>query len=180
MTPMIDEPATAQLSTAIGQWDQGAICLAALAAGFARTFPSLHVTGIDVMPRVLDIARAHLGATPVASRVEFRQQNVECLTDEACYDLAWIPAPFVPEPAFSTGVARIVTALRPGGLLIVGHGTYGGTDLANAITRFKTAIYGGTSLDGPTARKMLGEHGLTSVQTAATPPGAPALTAGRR
>ena len=154
--------------------------IGALAAGFAQTFPQLHVTGIDVMPRVLEIARNQLHGTPVASRVEFRGQSVEQLTDEARYDLAWLPAPFVPEPAFSTGVDRIVTALRPGGLLMVGHGKFDGTDLANAISRFKTAIYGGTPLDAPSARALLSEHGLTSVQTVATPPGAPAVTAGRK
>ena len=154
--------------------------IGALAAGFARTFPSLHVTGIDVLPRVVDIARARLHATPVASRVEVRQQNVEDLTDQACYDLAWIPAPFVPQPAFGAGIARIVTALRPGGVLVVGHGTAGGTDLASAITRFRTVIYGGTPLDGASARRLLEDNGLTSVQTVATPPGAPALTAGRK
>jgi SAM-dependent methyltransferase len=151
----------------------------ALAAGFARMFPDLHVTGLDVMPRVLDIARTELAATPVASRVEFRRQSVEDLTDEVCYDLAWIPAPFVPEPALRTGIARMVAALRPGGVLMVGHGNAGGADLADAITRFKTAVYGGTPLDGASARRLLGEHGLTSVQTVATPPGAPSLTAGQ-
>jgi hypothetical protein len=48
----------------------------------------------------------------VATRLEFRQLSVEDLTDEARYDLAWIPAPLVPEPAFSTGTARIASALR--------------------------------------------------------------------
>ncbi len=154
--------------------------IGALAAGFAQTFPQLQVTGIDVMPRALEIARAHLRASPVASRVELRQQDVADLTDETCYDLAWIPAPFVPEPAFGTGVGRIVAALRPGGLLMIGHGRSGGTDLDIAITRFKTVMYGGTALDGPSAVNLLNEHQLTCVQTAATPPGAPAITAGRK
>ena len=154
--------------------------IGALATGFAQSFPQLHVTGIDIMARVLEIARTHVRATPVASRVEFRRQGVEDLTDEACYDLAWIPAPFVPESVFSAGIGRIVTALRPGGVLMVGHGLSGGSDLAAAITHFKTAIYGGTALDGPSAREVLTEHGLTSVQTVAVPPGAPAITAGRK
>jgi SAM-dependent methyltransferase len=152
----------------------------ALAVGFAEAFPQLHVTGIDLMPRVLEIARAHVAASPVASRVQLRQQDVAELTEQACYDLAWIPAPFVPEPAFTNGVARTVTALRPGGLLMIGHGTYQGSDLDNAIARFKTVAYGGTAMDGPSAVKLLTGHGLTSVQTVATPPGAPGVTVGRR
>src|SRR5829696_1429496 len=34
--------------------------IGALAVGFAEMFPQLHVTGIDVMDRVLDLARAHV------------------------------------------------------------------------------------------------------------------------
>jgi protein-L-isoaspartate O-methyltransferase len=154
--------------------------IGALAIGYAQTFPQLHVTGIDVMPRVLELARAHLETSPVASRVELRHQDVAALTDEAGYDLAWIPAPFVPEAALSAGIARVVDALRPGGLLVVGHGTLDGTDLQNAITRFKTVAYGGTSLDGPSARNLLSQHDLTAVQTVLTPPGAPRMTVGRR
>jgi len=154
--------------------------IGALAIGCAQTFPQLHVTGIDVMPRVVELARAQVAASPVSSRVELRQQDVTELTDEACYDLAWIPAPFVPEPAFSTGIARMVTALRRGGLLMIGHGTFDGTDLQIAVTRFKTVVYGGTALDSPSAARLLKEHGLTSVQTVPTPPGAPGITVGRR
>jgi SAM-dependent methyltransferase len=154
--------------------------IGALAVGFAQTFPQLHVTGIDVSARVVELARAHVGASPVASRVELRQQDVAELTDEASYDLAWMPAPFVPEPAFGTGVARIVRALRPGGLLMIGHGRYDGSELETAMTRFQTLAYGGTVLDGRSAVRLLTGHGLTSVQTVSTPPGAPSVTVGQR
>jgi len=152
----------------------------ALAIGFAQAFPQLHVTGIDVLPRAVAIARDQAATSPAASRVTIRQQDVAELTDEACYDLAWIPAPFVPEPAFSAGVARIATALAPGGILMIGHGTSTGSDLQIAITQFKTALYGGTLLDGASAVKLLQRNGLTSAQTMTTPPGAPAITVGQR
>jgi SAM-dependent methyltransferase len=154
--------------------------IGALAVGYALTFPRLHVTGIDVMPRVLELARSYVGASPVAPRVALRQQDVTELTDHASYDISWIPAPFLPAAALTAGVARTVVALKPGGLLILGHGTLDGTDLQNAITRFKTTAYGGTTLDGPSARDLLSEHNLTAVQTVPTPPGAPSLTVGRR
>jgi hypothetical protein len=65
-------------------------------------------------------------------------------------------------------------------VLVVGHGAPGGGELAEAVTRFKTVVYGGTPLDGPAARRLLSQHGLTCEQTAATPPGPPALTAGQK
>jgi predicted O-methyltransferase YrrM len=151
-----------------------------LAVGFAETFPELHVTGIDVMPRVLEVGRGHVAGSPAAARVELRHLDVVELTDRDCYDLAWIPAPFVPEPAFSTGVRRIVAALRPGGMLMIGHGRLEGAGLEVAVTRFKTVMYGGTPLDAASAVDLLTEQGLTSVQTVPTPPGAPMITVGRR
>jgi len=152
----------------------------ALALGFAKAFPALQVTGIDVMPRVLELARQNIAGDPAGTRVELRHQDIADLVDENCFDLAWLPAPFVSEPALLSGVPRIVSALRPGGLLMVGHGDSAGTDLQKAITRFKTAFYGGMALDGPSAVRLLEEHGLTSVRTLATPPGAPCITVGTR
>jgi protein-L-isoaspartate O-methyltransferase len=154
--------------------------IGALGLGFAKAFPELHVTGIDVMPRVLELARESVAGDPAGTRVELRLQDVAELVDESCYDLAWLPAPFVPEAALLAGVPRLVRALRPGGLLMVGHGDFAGTDLQNAITRFKTAFYGGTALDGASAVRLLEDHGLTSVRTLATPPGTPRITVGTR
>lgn len=154
--------------------------IGALAVGFAQAFPQLHVTGIDVLPRVLELARAHVGASPVSSRVELRRQDVAELADEERYDLAWLPAPFVPEPAVRAGIARITRALRPGGAIMIGHGTFDGTDLDKALARFRTVAYGGTPLDGASAAGLLHEQALTSVLTVPMPPGAPAITVGRR
>lgn len=154
--------------------------IGALALGFAQTFPQLHVTGIDVMARVLDLARTHLATSPAGTRVQLRHQSVTDLNDQATYDLAWLPAPFIPPPALELGMANVVAALKPGGLLMVGHGRFDGTDLQNAITRFKVTAYGGTALDARTATAMLTNHGLTAVHTAPTPPGAPAITIGTK
>jgi predicted O-methyltransferase YrrM len=152
----------------------------ALALGFAEVFPQLHVTGIDVMGRVVELARANVSASPVAGRIRLRQQDVAELTDQSCYDLAWMPAPFVPEPAFSTGITRIVDALRPGGVLMIGHGKFDGTELDSAISRFKTITYGGSAVDASSAMHLLDRHGLVSVQSVPTPPGAPAITIGQK
>lgn len=154
--------------------------IGALGLGFAEAFPGLHVTGIDVMPRVLELARESIDGSPAGSRVELREQDVADLVDESRFDLAWLPAPFVPEPALVAGIPRLVRALRPGGLLMVGHGDFAGSDLQNAITRFKTAFYGGTALDAASAVRLLEDNGLTSVRTLGTPPGAPRLTVGTR
>jgi predicted O-methyltransferase YrrM len=152
----------------------------ALAAGFAEAFPQLHVLGIDVLDRALDLARQALAASGVAARVTVRRQDVAEFADDAGFDLAFLPAPFIPQPAVHAGLPRVAAVLRPGGWLMVGHGKFGGTPVQDALTRLKTIAYGGTPLDEAAACHLLRDAGLTSVRPVPTPPGVPAITIGQK
>jgi predicted O-methyltransferase YrrM len=154
--------------------------VAALAVGFAQAFPQLHVLGIDTLDRALDLARQAIAASDVAARVTVRKQDVADVADDTGFDLAFLPAPFIPQPAVRAGLPRVAAALRPGGWLMVGHGKFGGTPVQDALTRLKTLAYGGTPLDDAAACQLLRDAGLTSVRTAPTPPGAPAITIGQK
>ena len=134
----------------------------ALAVAFARVFPQVHVLGIDVLDRVLGLARQAIAVSEVGGRVTVRKQDVANFADDAGFDLAWLPAPFVAGPALQAGLPRVVAALRPGGWLIVGHGRFGGTPIDDAA-----------------ACELLRRTGLTSVRTVPTPAGAPAITIGQ-
>jgi SAM-dependent methyltransferase len=152
----------------------------ALAVAYAEVFPALTVVGIDVLPRVLALARATVAASAVADRVVLREQDVGALDEPDAYTLAWLPAPFVPEAPLRAGLRRLRTALVPGGWLVMGHGKFGGDPVGDAVDRFKTVAYGGTALDDGQAAALLGGAGFDDVRNLPTPPGAPALTAGRR
>jgi predicted O-methyltransferase YrrM len=154
--------------------------VAALAVGFAQAFPQLHVLGIDILDRALDLAREEIAASDVAARVTVRRQDVAGFADVAGFDLAFLPAPFIPQPAVRAGLPRVAAALRPAGWLMVGHGKFGGTPVEDALTRLKTIAYGGTPLDDAAACQLLRDAGLTSVRAAPTPPGAPAITIGQK
>jgi hypothetical protein len=154
--------------------------VAALAASYAELFPELTVVGIDVLPRVLAMAEQLLRESDVADRVVLREQSVSELTDEAVFALAWLPAPFVPEPALRAGTPRVARALVLGGWLVMGHGKLDDNPVDNALTRFKTVSYGGTALDDAQSQALLVDAGLVDVMTVPTPPGAPAITVGRR
>ena len=108
-----------------------------------------------------------------------RKHDVAEFADDAGFDLAWLPAPFIAEPALHAGLPRVVAALRPGGWLIVGHGKFGGTSAEDALTRLKTLVYGGTLINDAAACQLLHKAGLTSVRTVPTPAGAPAITIGQ-
>jgi len=151
----------------------------AAAVAFAQAFPQLQVLGIDILDRALDLARQTIAASGVGARVTVRRQDVSDFTDDTGFDVAWLPAPFIPQPALSDGLLRVVAALRPGGWLILGHGKFGGTPIEDALSRLKTVSYGGTPLDEAAACHLLQEAGLTSVRTVPTPTGVPAVTIGQ-
>ncbi|HLY32900.1 MAG TPA: class I SAM-dependent methyltransferase [Jatrophihabitantaceae bacterium] len=153
---------------------------AALAIAYAQAFPQLEVVGVDVWPGVLALAGASVAASDVRDRVVLRHEDVGELTETDAYDLVWLPAPFVPEPALHAAVPRLVAALRPGGWIMVGHGRFAGDAVENAVNVFKTVAFGGTPLDAAAAQQLLTTAGLVDVQGLPTPPGAPALTVGRR
>jgi hypothetical protein len=154
--------------------------VAAMAVAYAQLWPELTVVGLDVLPRALTLAAATVAASDVADRVVVRKQDVATLDEPPTYSLAWLPAPFVPESAVRAGIEAISRALVPGAWVMVGHGKFTGDPLDDAITRFKTIAYGGTPLDDEEAGKLLLGAGLTDVRTVPTPPGAPAITVGRR
>jgi SAM-dependent methyltransferase len=151
----------------------------ALAAAYAETFPKLTVVGIDVMPRVLALAESVIAASPAHDRLVLRNQDIATLEDDDGFDLAWVPAPFIPPEPLRAGLARIARALRPGGWVMLGHGKFGADEFEDAVNAFKTIAYGGTVLNNSAAQELLTAVGLIEVQTLPTPPGAPALTFGR-
>lgn len=86
---------------------------ATLAVAYAEAFPGVRVVGLDVLPRIIALAEATVAASSVADRVEIRRQSVAELDETDRYAYAWLPAPFVPQPALRAGVRRVAAALVP-------------------------------------------------------------------
>ncbi len=154
--------------------------VAAMAVGYCRTFPKLRVVGLDVFPHALELARRQVDEAGLADRIELRNQDVASVEDDEAYEVAWLPAPFIPRPALDAGLPRLAKALVPGGWLIMAHGQFHEDLLKNAISRFQATVYGGATLNDEEAQALLRGVGLEQVFTIPTPEGAPALTVGRR
>lgn len=118
--------------------------VAAMAIEMARLWPQLRVVGIDRSRSALAIARERVRAAECEARIELREQSVEALSDEACFDLAWIPSAFVSAQALAFAVERVRRALRPGGFVLVPMLRAGGEDLASALAGLRVAMFGGT------------------------------------
>jgi SAM-dependent methyltransferase len=154
--------------------------VAAMAVGYCRAFPNLRVVGLDVLPRALELARRLVDESELADRIELRLQDVASLEDDRAYALAWLPSPFIPQPALDAGLLRIARALVPGGWLVMAHGKFHDDQLKNAVSRFQIGAFGGATVNDEGAKALLTGAGFEQILTIPTPDGAPALTVGRR
>jgi hypothetical protein len=154
--------------------------VAEIAAAFCDALPNARVVGLDVLPRAVALAHQTIAERGLHDRVEIRLLPVEDLADLSQFDLAWMPAPFLPEAIFSAGLRRVFAALRSGGWLVVGAGRFDGDALSVAVTYWKTLRSGGTPLTSDQAQEILTNAGYVEVAELPAPPGAPALYAARK
>ncbi|MET7511876.1 class I SAM-dependent methyltransferase [Streptomyces sp. NPDC005480] len=153
--------------------------VAALALAMADAFPDVEVVGIDVLRRVLGLARTELAdAEPgTAARVSLRHEDVVALADRATYDLVWLPAPFLAEATLDAAVPRLTAALKPGGWLVVGTTPPAPDPLCQAVAGWNAVRGGGNSLDTDRMVEVLTGAGLRETRRFPTVPGGPVLVA---
>ena len=143
--------------------------VARLAIAMARKWPALRVVGLDVWGPALALARKNVTDAGLGNRVEVREQPGEELSDARVFDLAWIPAPFVPPNALGRLVEQVHRALKPGGWLLFAAAKPG-NDLRAAALGFRVALYGGAPSTQQEIEKLLAEKGFTEVRTLPGPP----------
>jgi protein-L-isoaspartate O-methyltransferase len=149
-----------------------------IAVALAEAAPSLRVVGIDVLDDVLAAARGRVVERGVAGRVVLRHQDVATLADVEAFDLAYLPAYFVPEDAVVAALPRIRTALRPGGWIFVPVRDSAGSELAEAVMRWQhpgCAVWSAQE----TERRLLGS-GFGDVHSIVISPLAPTVVVGAR
>ncbi len=83
--------------------------IGAMTATFCAARPAATVIGIDVLPRALALARQTIATAGCQDRVDLRLQRVEELTDSQRFDLAWLPAPFIPTAIITTALPVCTT-----------------------------------------------------------------------
>jgi len=146
-----------------------------------RQFPSISVVGIDPFESVLTLARRNVFEAGLGDRIELRPERVEDLTDDCCYDLAWVPVMFLPADVAVRGLRRVRAALRSGGWAVLGSLAAEGEELQSAVLRLVSLLYGSGRLSAEHAAAMLAGAGYASVRVLPAIPGvAPRTIVGRR
>ena len=128
----------------------------------------------------LELARRNVGEAGLSERIELRRQDIREITDAAAFDLVWLPGPFLQRDVLEVSLARVTTALRPGGWVVLG--LYGGQDeLGAALARLRTVRSGGTALGNDEAVALLESAGLVGVEALTANVGVPVTdVVGRR
>lgn len=152
-----------------------------LAIAMCRQFPNLRVVGIDPFETPLELARRNVAGVGLESRIDLRLEAVQDLTDEDCYDLAWVPVMFLPATVAAQGLHRVHAALRPGGWALLGSLAAEGQGLQPAVLRLVSNLFGSGRLFPAHAAEILRAAGYESIQILPAVPGVPIrMIVGRR
>jgi precorrin-6B methylase 2 len=142
----------------------------AMALEAADLCPSLKVVGLDIWEPSLALARANVAASPYASRIEIRAQDVTQLDEHAAYTLAWLAAPFLERPVAEAALDRLAVALAPNGYLVVGLYAMPTDKAGAAITALRIVRSGGHEWDTAEMEQQLRARGFQDVETCVNPP----------
>ena len=152
-----------------------------LSIEMCRRFPNLRVVGIDPFATPLTLARRNVAEAGLGDRIELRPERVQDLTDERCYDLAWVPVLFMAADVAARGLHRVRNALRPGGWAVLGSLAVEGTEIQPALLRLVSLLYGSEGLSPEHAAAMLTAAGFEDVLALPAMPGVAGRTiVGRR
>jgi SAM-dependent methyltransferase len=155
--------------------------VASLAIAMCRSWPTLHVVGLDTFDVPLGMARTNVERAGLADRIELRRSAVEDLRDEESFELAWVPSFFVPSSVLAAAVARVFASLRPGGWLLFPIGGFAGNDeRARSVFALICELWGGPALTIAEAEPLLKEAGFSTVRVLAGLPSTPPLLVAQR
>jgi precorrin-6B methylase 2 len=138
--------------------------IAALAIACCRVFPSATVVGLEPWGPAMELGRANVTTAGFDDRVTLRTDRVEELDDQAAFDLAWIPAPFLSRMVLDASAPRVAASLRPGGWVVLGRYAAPADPLADALADLRTIRGGGTRLTDEQAIALLERAGFASVR----------------
>jgi SAM-dependent methyltransferase len=134
-----------------------------LSIAMARQFPELSIVGIDRWAFALDRARANVGAAGLDDRIQLRDQDVADLDDDATFDLAFLPGPFLSGELVPDALRATKGALAPGGWALFGRYAGPPDELAQACTDLRVVRSGGHPWTTAAIVAALEQAGFTEV-----------------
>ena len=137
--------------------------VAALSISCCRVWPSASVVGLDPWEPARKLGVQNVAAAGLQDRITLRGIGIEDMTDIDAFDLAWVPALFLPRSALENGAPVVARSLRPGGWLVLGRYAAPHEALPQALADLRTVRGGGTVLSDAEALAVLERGGLNNV-----------------
>jgi SAM-dependent methyltransferase len=139
--------------------------VAALSISCCRVWPAASVVGVDPWEPAMKLAVQNVSEAGLEDRITLRAVAIEDITDTDAFDLAWMPAPFLPRSVLESGVPVVARSLRPGGWLVLGRYAAPQEALPEALADLRTVRGGGTPLSEDDAVALLEGGGLANVRS---------------
>lgn len=135
--------------------------IGAISIRLCQLYDGLTCVGLDVLEEPLALAAEELERHRLTDRVELRRQSVTELSDEAEFDLAWLPQPFIPRSAIEEAGRRVHAALRPDRWVVMPVAATTEPDPFEAAVFAHTArMFGGGPMDPSEAAGVLAAAGF--------------------
>jgi SAM-dependent methyltransferase len=155
--------------------------VAALSISCCRVWPQASVVGVDPWEPAMKLGVQNVSEAGLEDRITLRAIAIEDITDTDSFDLAWMPAPFLPRSVLESSVPVVARSLRPGGWLVLGRYAAPQGALPEALADLRTVRGGGTPLSEDDAVALLERGGLANVRSVPSEWMAPIrFVAGRR
>ena len=138
--------------------------VAALSISCCRMWPAASVVGLDPWEPAMKLAAANIADAGLEDRITLRADRIEDITDTDAFDLAWMPAPFLPRSVLEVGTPIVARSLRRGGWLVLGRYASPDEALPEALADLRTVRGGGTPLSDDDAVALLEHGGLTEAR----------------
>lgn len=148
---------------------------AGLGIAYATLYPTLRVVGVEPSEVACAEARLAIGAAGLADRVEVRQAYGQDLDELAGFAGAYVAQMFIPDDAVDAVWRATARALTPGAWLTTGTIATDGPELAPAVARFRSAIWGGGVRRAQEVVAALERAGFTEVRAMQSPGMVPIL-----
>ena len=139
--------------------------VAALSISCCRIWPAASVVGVDPWEPAMKLAVQNVSEAGLEDRITLRPIAIEDITDTDSFDLAWMPAPFLPRSVLESSIPMVARSLRPGGWLVLGRYAAPREALPEALADLRTVRGGGTPLSEDDAVALLERGGLANVRS---------------
>jgi SAM-dependent methyltransferase len=129
-----------------------------------KCFPRMHAVGIDILEPALALAAQNIAAEQVGERMTLRNQSIAAIDDEDAFDLVWLPSMFLPVEVLDASLPRILRALRPDGVLVLGMFATKTVPHGAALREVLTIRSGGVPWSPDAIAARLNEAGFAEVE----------------